>query len=386
MAVQPPKISLRTHFLTMSPVTRPKILHLGDEIEYHKDIHTRLLSQFVIIRPNPTNPTRSEFIRHLKDKTWGDFSAIMRPYWNTGNEMRPWDRELIELLPKSMKVMASAGAGYDWVDVEALAQKGILYCNGAGASTESVADMALWYIISVFRNMTWSSLAARSDSKLQWEKAHKQIAYRSDNPRGHTLGIIGLGNIGFAIAKKAKAAFDMDILYYDTVRKSKEQEDEVGAEFYDNLDEMLRHSDCILLATPAGETIITARTLALLPQDARVINIARGCLVDEEALADALDTGHISAAGLDVHAKEPGVINPRLRDRHNVTLTSHTGGSSLETVEEFERLAMENVERVLNGEPALTAVNTIMTPQNTTGRASGLINGATAKVEHRNGH
>lgn len=246
--------------------------------------------------------------------------------------------------------------------------------------------MALWYIISVFRNMTWSSLAARSDSKLQWDKAHKQIAYKSDNPRGHTLGIIGLGNIGFAIAKKARAAFDMDIIYYDKFRKSKEQENKIGAEFYDDLDEMLRHSDCILIATPAGEPIITARTLSLLPQDARVINIARGSLVDEDALADALDKGHISAAGLDVHAKEPGVINSRLRDRHNVTLTSHTGGSSLETVEEFERLAMENVERVLNGEPALTAVNTIVNPQYKTGRASGLVNGDTPNGEHRNGH
>lgn len=126
-----PKYPSGPHFVTMGPITRPKILHLGDEIEYHKDIHTRLLSQFDIIRPNPTNPIRSEFIRHLKDKTWGDFSAIMRPYWNTGNEMRPWDRELIDLLPKSMKVMASAGAGYDWVDVEALAEKGTLHPSRA---------------------------------------------------------------------------------------------------------------------------------------------------------------------------------------------------------------------------------------------------------------
>ena len=104
--------------------TRPTILHLGDDIQYNRNIHSRLLRQFDIIRPNPTNPTRSEFVRHLKDKTWGDFSAIIRPFWNTGNEMKPWDRELIQLLPHTMEVMASAGAGYDWVDVGALAESG----------------------------------------------------------------------------------------------------------------------------------------------------------------------------------------------------------------------------------------------------------------------
>ena len=246
--------------------------------------------------------------------------------------------------------------------------------------------MALWYIISVFRHMTWSSLAARSNDPSQWKKAHLQIALKSDNPRGHTLGIIGLGNIGFAIAKKARAAFDMDIIYYDKLRKSEDQETQVGAEFYDNLDDMLEQSDCVLIATPAGDPIITARTLALLPRGARVINIARGSLVDEEALADALESGHVSAVGLDVHANEPnGNVNPRLSKMQNVTLTSHTGGSSLETVAEFERLAMENVERVLNGEKALTAVNTHLTQQYTNGEANRHVNGDGANGERRNG-
>lgn len=246
--------------------------------------------------------------------------------------------------------------------------------------------MALWYIISVFRHMTWSSLAARSNDPSQWKKAHLQIALKSDNPRGHTLGIIGLGNIGFAIAKKARTAFDMDIIYYDKLRKSEDQETQVGAEFYDNLDDMLEQSDCVVIATPAGDPIITARTLALLPRGARVINIARGSLVDEEALADALESGHISAVGLDVHANEPnGNVNPRLSKMQNVTLTSHTGGSSLETVAEFERLAMENVERVLNGEKALTAVNTHLTQQHTNGEANRHVNGDGANGERRNG-
>ena len=233
---------------------------------------------------------------------------------------------------------------------------GILYCNGAGACTESVADMALYHIISVFRQMTRSSLAARSNIISEYQDAHRRVAYESHNPRGHTLGIVGLGNIGFAIAKKVRNALGMRILYFDIQRKSREQEKEAGATFFDNQDELFRQSDCLLLATPAGPQVLTRRALELLPRGARVVNIARGSLVDEDALADALESGHVSAAGLDVHKKEPQV-SKRLSEMQNVTLTAHTGGSSLETVKSFERLAMENVDAVLNGEEPLTAVN-----------------------------
>ena len=109
----------------MSP-SRPTILHLGDPIEHNPYIHERLLTQFDIIHPGLEDLHRPSFIRNLKERTWGDFDAIMRPFWNTGGEMDRWDRELIELLPKSVKVYASAGAGYDWVDVDCLAEHGKL--------------------------------------------------------------------------------------------------------------------------------------------------------------------------------------------------------------------------------------------------------------------
>ena len=102
------------------------ILHLGDPIVHNRYIHERLLSQFDIIHPGPEDLDRPAFIRNLKQRTWGDFNAIMRPFWNTGGEMGKWDRELIDLLPRSVKVYASAGAGYDWVDVRCLAECGKL--------------------------------------------------------------------------------------------------------------------------------------------------------------------------------------------------------------------------------------------------------------------
>ena len=234
---------------------------------------------------------------------------------------------------------------------------GILYCNGAHASTESVADMALYHIISVFRHMTWSSHAARSNSPNQWTEAHQQIPFRAHNPRGRTLGIIGLGNIGYAIAKKVRAAFGMKIIYHDVIQKKLEMEREADATFYSSMEEMLTLSDCVLIATPyTGRPLLNAHTLSLLPAGARVVNIARGVCIDEDALADALESKHISAAGLDVHAHEPQV-SERLSKMLNVTLTSHTGGGSVETAMGFERLVMENVDAALEGRPALTAVN-----------------------------
>ena len=234
---------------------------------------------------------------------------------------------------------------------------GILYCNGAHASTESVADMALYHIISVFRHMTWSALAARSNNSAEWITAHQNVPFASHNPRGHTLGIIGLGNIGYAIAQKVRVALGMKIIYHDIIQKKPEMEREVDATFYPSMEEMLTRCDCVLIATPyTGRPILNALTLAFLPKGARVVNIARGVCIDEDALIDALVSKRISAAGLDVHAHEPRV-SERLTKMFNVTLTSHTGGGSIETAMNFEKLVMQNVEVVLEGREALTAVN-----------------------------
>ncbi|KAL9602360.1 MAG: hypothetical protein Q9219_001926 [cf. Caloplaca sp. 3 TL-2023] len=341
------------------PSDRPRILFLGDDIIHETEMYQDLASQFDIIQPPLTHLQRPAFIQHLKDGTWGDFQAIMRPSWHTGGEMGRWDRELIELLPPGVKVSASAGAGYDWVDVACLAEHGILYCNGAGASTEAVADMALYHILSVFRQMTPSALAARSCDPKRFRHAHRHLPSTSRNPRSHALGVVGLGNIGAAVATKARAAFGMRVLYHDIVRKSRELEQALEASFFEDVRDMLRETDCLVLATPSSFTntpFLTAEMIACLPSGARFVNIARGSLVDENALLDALESGHLSAAGLDVFANEP-YVDRRLAEMSNVTLTCHTGGGAVETNAGFERLAMGNVRAVLEGREALTGVN-----------------------------
>ena len=205
--------------------------------------------------------------------------------------------------------------------------------------------------------MPVSQLSARSLDPDRFNHAHFHLPLKSHNPRGHTLGIIGLGDIGFAIAKKVHAALGMKILYNDIERKATSLEEQVDAVFHLELDGLLAKSDCVLVATPfSGETLITRDRLAKFKRGSRLVNIARGSLIDEDALADHLDSGHISGAGLDVHANEPHV-NPRLANNWKVGITSHTGGGALETWVAFERLALENVERVLTGMEALTPVN-----------------------------
>ena len=108
---------------------RPTVLHLGDPILYNHDLYSRFQSIFTVIRPELEERDRPRFIQRLRDKTWGEFSAIIRPFWNTGGEMGRWDRELIQLLPPSMKVMASAGAGFDWVETDVLGEHGELFVD-----------------------------------------------------------------------------------------------------------------------------------------------------------------------------------------------------------------------------------------------------------------
>lgn len=159
---------------------------------------------------------------------------------------------------------------------------------------------------------------------------------------------------------KAGAAFGMKIIYHDVVRKPREQEDTLNARFCHTLEDLLKEADCVVIATPfTGQKLITASELRKMKPGARLVNVARGGLLDEDALADALESRHIFAAGLDVYEHEPHV-NPRLLSKdleRYLTLTCHNAGDAVETHVDFERLSIENVARALGGQDPLTAVN-----------------------------
>jgi lactate dehydrogenase-like 2-hydroxyacid dehydrogenase len=334
------------------------ILHIGDDIVYNPDyFKDSFFSKFNVVQPSLEDRQRPAFIAALKAKKWGDFHAVFRPFWNSGGEMGKWDQELVPHLPSTCKIFASAGAGYDWADIPTLSSHGVTYCNGARASSEAVADMAIWHILSVFRNLIWSAEAAKSGDVEQFKDAHKNQQDTAFNPRGRSLGIIGLGNIGYTIAQKAWLGFGMKVLYHDIVRKDETAEKAIEGTFYKDLNEMLGVADCVVVATPFfGEKLITADRLKKFKKGSRFVNIARGTLVDEDALVDALKSGQIFAAGLDVHANEPHV-HPEFTKMRNVTLTCHNAGGAWDTASGFEKLAMENIEAFLLEGKALTPVN-----------------------------
>ena len=336
-------------------MTKPIILQLGDDIKWNTDLYSTLTSKFDIRRSY--SMPRDEFIESLKNKDFGEFVAIYRPFWNTGGEMGNWDAELISQLPTSCKVYASAGAGFDWVDIQELGRRGIIYCNAAAACTESVADCTIWLMLSIYRNFTWSSRAALSGSTSAWTDAHQNVAATAHNPSGQTMGIVGLGRIGQLVAEKAYTSFGMKIIYNDIHELPQSLTSNFQGNYYTDLDTMLARSDCTVLATPfAGDILLDAARIDKLKPGSKLINIARGKLVDEDALVAALQSGHLGGAGLDVHFDEPNV-HPELVKMRNVELLCHNGGATVESHVGFERLGMENILHFFEKGTAITPVN-----------------------------
>ena len=220
-----------------------------------------------------------------------------------------------------------------------------------------MADAAIWLILSTYRLFSWSSQAARALSVSAFTDANRNIAAMTHNPRNSTLGIIGLGKIGSLVAQKAKTAFGMKIVYNDIRRLPQDVENSIGATFYPKLDDMLATADCIVVATPfSGEKVLNVSSFSHFKLGSRIVNVARGKLIDEPALVEALETGRLFAAGLDVHYDEPKV-NEKLAKMRNVELLSHTAGASIDSHVGFERLGIENILSFFETGKTLTPVN-----------------------------
>ncbi|KAF4998241.1 hypothetical protein FGRMN_3290 [Fusarium graminum] len=360
-----PQLPLFTHSgATLStrsiPTSKPRVLHIGDPIKYNPETYLRFSIQCEIVRPSTEERQRPEFIKSLKEKRWGDFDAIFRPFWGTGGEMGKWDDELICLLPRSVKVFASAGAGFDWANTKLMGERGIIYCNSGLAAAEAVADFAIAAIVSTFRVLPWCISSALSGDEETFNRNHRDATMQSYNLRGRALGLVGFGNIGQQIAARARHGFGMNIHYYDILPKSTSVVAALRATHHETLESLLAQCDCVVLCTPAGDgTLINATTLPLFKSGARFVNIARGSLVDEDALVVALREGPLSNAALDVHANEPK-IHPGLLElakQGRVMLTCHNAGGTVDTHKGFEELSMRNIMAVLSGGEAITPVN-----------------------------
>ncbi|KAI1376542.1 hypothetical protein F4677DRAFT_81232 [Hypoxylon crocopeplum] len=338
--------------------TKPIVLHIGDPVKYNPETYTEFTTQFEVVRPSTDERQRPAFIQALREKRWGDFSAIFRPFWGTGGEMGHWDAELISLLPDSVRVFASAGTGFDWADTQLLGERGVVYCNGGLAAAEAVSDFAMAMIISTFRVLPYC-IVSSSAGPTTFHECHTTATAQSHNLRGHVLGLVGLGNIGQQIALKCSIAFGMDVAYYDVERKPEPLETKLHVRYCESLEALVRESDCVVLCTPAGAgRIINEKSLAWFKPGARFVNVARGSLVDEQALAEALEQHRLSNIALDVHFNEPNV-HPRLLAfaGNRAMLTCHNAGGTVETHIGFEELAMRNIMAVLASGQAITPVN-----------------------------
>lgn len=262
------------------------------------------------------------------------------------------DEGVLQGLPR-LRIVANLGVGVDNIDVAAATRKRVLVTNTPEVLTEATADLAWALLLAVARRIVEADNDLRREGFPGWTFIPKHLGL---DVFGRTLGIVGFGRIGQAVARRARG-FGMTILYYSRTRNPAAEKD-LGARF-SPLEELLRESDFVVLCvplTPETRHLIGARELSLMKRDAVLVNVARGPVVDEEALVRALKEGRIWGAGLDVFEREP-LVHPELLTLRNVVLTPHIGSATWATRRRMAALAVDNVLAALRGERPPTLVN-----------------------------
>ena len=253
---------------------------------------------------------------------------------------------VIAKLPDSVRILATFSVGYDHVDVAAARARGIAVSNTPDVLTDATADITMLLILGAARRASEGETLMRQDAWAGWAPTHLMGTEVS----GKRLGIMGMGRIGQAVARRARG-FDMRIHYSDAVRR--ELPAELAATFHDDADAMLPSCDFLALHVPLlPETRgwLNAKRLARLPKGAIVVNSSRGPVVDDDALIAALKSGHIAAAGLDVFTGEPRA-NPGYRALPNTFLLPHLGSATVETRTAMGNRALDNLDAFYAGKP-----------------------------------
>ncbi|MGO4887472.1 2-hydroxyacid dehydrogenase [Anaerobacillus sp. MEB173] len=262
------------------------------------------------------------------------------------------NQEFFEHAPK-LKTVCTMAVGFDNIDVQEATNRGISIGHTPGVLTEATADLTFALLMATARRIVEGMDYLRQDQWTSWGP----MLLTGQSIYGKTIGIIGMGRIGEAVARRA-SGFSMDILYHNRMRKH-DVEDQLGVK-YCSLVELLKQSDYVVLLTPSTpETakMIGAKQFELMKKSAIFINTSRGTNVDEEALYRALKEGEIFAAGLDVFEKEPISSNHPLVSLDNVVLIPHIGSATIETRMEMAMITAKNILRALSGEKLLHTVN-----------------------------
>ncbi len=287
--------------------------------------------------------TRQELIERLRA---GSYNALYCMLTNT------IDAEVMDAAP-ALKIIANMAVGYNNIDVAEATRRGIVVTNTPGVLTDTTADFAWALLLAVARRVVEADRFVRDGLFTGWGP----MLMLGQDVHGKTLGIIGFGRIGRAVAKRA-TGFNMQVLYYDRVPADRKTERQLKARSV-SLDELLAQSDYVSIHTdynPQTHHLIGAQQLARMKRTAYLINTARGPIVDEAALVDALRAGQIAGAALDVFENEPQV-HPGLLDLPNVVLAPHIASASLETRTAMALMAADNIIAVIRGERPPNLVN-----------------------------
>ncbi|HEX7102813.1 MAG TPA: D-glycerate dehydrogenase [Nitrolancea sp.] len=303
----------------------------------------KLLREFgdVVVWPEQLPPNREQLVDFARDAD-GLLSLLTEPV----------DAELLERLP-TVRVVSNFAVGFDNIDVAACSAHGVAVCTTPDVLTDTTADFAFALLLASARKVVESANAVPRGDWKTWEP----LGYLGRDVAGATLGVVGLGRIGAAVAKRA-TGFGMRILYADAIERP-EAENELGAERVD-LEALLKSSDFISLhvpLTPETSGMIGAEQLSMMKPTAVLVNTSRGPVVENDALADALERGTIWGAALDVTNPEPLPADHRLAHLPNCIITPHIASATEETRAKMSELAAMNVIAVLSGKPPLRCLN-----------------------------
>ena len=302
------------------------------------DIADRLREYFDLSdNPSDTVWSPTELIAHLRGK-----SGVM----STGSER--FDASLLDACPQ-LRAVCNVGVGYNNIDVDACTARGVLVTNTPDVLTETTADLGFALMMATARRLSESERFLRRG---EWTKTGIHDQFVGGDVHGATLGILGMGRIGRAIARRGVLGFGMRVIYHNRSRLSADLEADSRAAWVSKAT-LLKESDHLVLVlpySPASHHAIGAAELAQMKPTATLTNIARGGIVDDAALAAALRVGTIAAAGLDVYENEPK-LNPALLDLPNIVLTPHIGSASVHTRRAMASLTVDNLIAALGKGP-----------------------------------
>ena len=252
--------------------------------------------------------------------------------------------DVIGRLPASVRAICSFSVGFDHIDLNAAKARGITVTNTPEVLSDATAEIAMLLLLGAARRAYEGERQIRTDTWAEWSATY-QLGIQVTGKR---LGILGMGRVGQIMARRARG-FDMEIHYYNRSRLAPELE--AGAVYHPSVEELLPHCDFLSIhcpATPETHHLLNAERIALLPDEAIVVNTARGAVVDDDALIAALRTRKLFAAGLDVFNNEPR-IDPRYKELENTFLLPHIGSASRETRDAMGYRALDNLDAITGG-------------------------------------